>query len=241
MKQTLTYCDKLDGWTSFLKYEPDAFCKLNNRLFTIKEGQLYLHNDESNPIHNNFYGVQYNSLIETVINEDNSEDKIFKTLVLEGTHPWETTLNTNLTEGTIHKLEYNNRESRWFSHTRGNENTSDLHGNTAQGIGVITSFSVNTINFSMVSEIVNINDELWQLNGASQELIGIITSKTTTSITVNSITNTPITTSFCFAKKNSRIEGGNMRGYYLNIKLENNNTEKVELFAIESNIKKSFV
>jgi hypothetical protein len=46
---------------------------------------------------------------------------------------------------------------------------------------------------------------------------------------------------FSFAKKNSRIEGGDIRGYYAEITLVNSNTSPVELFAIESNIIKSYV
>jgi hypothetical protein len=61
--------------------------KLNNRFFSLKWA-IVLHNDETNPIRNNFYGVQYGSKITTVINEANSEDKIFKNIVLEGNKPW---------------------------------------------------------------------------------------------------------------------------------------------------------
>lgn len=241
MKQTLIYNDKLDGWSSFLKYEPDAFCKLNNRFFSIKDGQLYLHNDESNPIRNNFYGQQLSSKISTVINVDNSEDKIFKTLVLEGTHSWETELETNLTKSTIHKNEFNQRESRFFAHTRTNEDINDFHGNKVQGIGVILSSSGTTIDFNSVSELVNVGDKLFQLNGSNNEFIGDVISKTATSVTVNAITTTPVNGYFSFSVKDSRVEGSNMRGYFIKIDLENNDTDKVELFAIESNVVKSFV
>lgn len=46
---------------------------------------------------------------------------------------------------------------------------------------------------------------------------------------------------FSFAKKVSRIEGGDIRGYYSQITLVNSNTSAVELFAIESNVIKSYV
>jgi hypothetical protein len=38
-------------------------------------------------------GVQYGSKITTVINEANSEDKIFKNIVLEGNKPWNVVKN----------------------------------------------------------------------------------------------------------------------------------------------------
>jgi hypothetical protein len=40
---------------------------------------------------------------------------------------------------------------------------------------------------------------------------------------------------FSFSKKDSRIEGGEIRGYYMQVELENNDSEKVELFAVNTN------
>ncbi|QRE03518.1 hypothetical protein [Flavobacterium psychrophilum] len=240
-QETLSYSDNVSGWTAFHSYKPDMLCKLNNRFFSIKDGQLYLHNDRDNDIRNNFYGEQFNSKIVTIINESNSEDKIFKTLVLEGNKAWETKIRTNITESTIKKGEYNHRESRFFAHTRGNEIVGDLHGNMTQGIGVVVSSVGTTITYGSVSELINIGDSLFQLNGAANELIGTITSKTDTTITVNAVITLPVNGYFSFATKNARVEGGNVRGYYAEISLENNDTDATELFSIESNIIKSYV
>ena len=240
MSKTITYSDKVLGWTSFHSYIPDWITSLNNRLFTIKNGQLWLHNDNDNPVRNNFYGEQFNSKIVTVINDANSEDKIFKTIVLEGTHGWDVTIETNLTNSTIKATEFNRRESRFFAHTRKNENVADLH-NSAQGIGVIISNSGLDISFNYVPESVSIGDTLYQLNGATNELIGTIEDIQGNTITVNTITTTPVNGYFSFSTKNARIEGGALRGYYAKITLENDSTEPVELFAIESNIVKSYV
>lgn len=240
-KKTLTYSELVKGWTSFFSYQPDILCKLNNRFFSIKGGQLYLHNDQDNPVMNNFYGVQYSSKIDTVINEANSEDKIFKTMVLEGNRPWDVAVSTNLANSTVKQSEFNQRESRHFAYLRKNENSNDLHGNTAQGIGVILSHTGLTVTFRLVSGFVSIGDELYQMNGAEQELIGTITDNTANVITVNALTTPPVNGYYCFSKKNARIEGGEIRGYYIEVSLENTGTSKAELFAIESNAVKSYV
>ena len=242
-EKTLTYSDNAKGWTSFHSFVPDWMAKLNNRFFSIKDGQLYLHNDETNPIRNNFYGIQYGSKITTVINEANSEDKIFKNIALEGNKPWNVAIKTNLTEGTIASSEFNTRESRHFAHTRGNENTTDLHGNSAQGIGVISVVSGTNVSFTTPPLLVGIGDELHQLNGSENEKIGTITNinLNTNTITVNAILKTPMTGLYSFSTKNSRVEGSNIRGYYAELTLENNDVSAVELFAIESNIVKSHV
>ena len=46
---------------------------------------------------------------------------------------------------------------------------------------------------------------------------------------------------FAFTKKNERVEGGEIRGYYMDVSLESEATDALELFAIQSNIIKSHV
>jgi len=179
-KKTITYSENVKGWTSFFGYQPDMLCKLNNRFFSIKDGQLWMHNDEENPVMNNFYGVQYSSKIDTVFNETNSEDKIFKTMVLESNKPWEVAVKTNLANSTIKSSEFDQRESRQFAYLRKNEDATDFHGNSVQGIGVIigvtTVGTVRTITYNAIPNFVSIGDKLYQLNGSVQEYLGTIDS-----------------------------------------------------------------
>lgn len=241
MHETISYSDKVNGWTSFHSFIPDWMAKLNNRFFSIKNGQLWLHNDETNPVRNNFYGEQFNSKVITVFNEGPSDDKIFKTLNLEGTHPWATTVRTNYTESTITKNEFNKRESRWFSYIRKNENSDDLTGHTGQGIGVILSSAGLTVYFPFMPNLISVGDTLCQLNGSSEEVIGTITGINGGVITVDAIVTSPISGLFAYSKKNARIEGGEIRGYYMEVELENDSTEPVELFAINTNAVKSYL
>lgn len=239
-KFTITHSEKAKGWTSFWSFIPELMLKLNNRFYTIKNGQLYLHNEDTG-ISNQFYGIKYASKISTVINEVQPDDKIFKTIVLESNRPWDVAVSTNLAQSSVKKSEFNQRESRQFAFLRKNENSNDLHGNTAQGVGVIGSIINKKINFASVSNYVSIGDELFQINNTNQELIGIITDKDATSVTVNTFLTTPINGFYCFSKKNARVEGGEIRGYYMNVDLENNDDEVVELFGITSNAVKSYV
>lgn len=52
---------------------------------------------------------------------------------------------------------------------------------------------------------------------------------------------TPTIGLFSFAKKDSRIEGGDVRGYYAEVTLTNSSSDAVELFGVDSNIIKSGV
>jgi hypothetical protein len=240
MEKTLSYTEKVKGWTSFHSFIPEFMVRLKNRFYTIKAGQLWLHNDESNPVLNNFYGVQYDSKVITIFNDAPSDDKIFKTLILEGTHPWAVALRTNYTEGTILKSEFNNRESRWFANTRKSENNNDYTA-SVQGIGVIQSFTGLTIAFVSIGPLVSVGDVLHQINGSADQVIGTITNINGNVVTLNAIITTPVVGLFCFSKKNSRIEGSEIRGYFMEVELTQNDTHDVELFAINSNAIKSYV
>lgn len=239
-QHTLSHSEKSGGWTSFWSYIPDLMLKLNNRFYSIKNGQLYLHNEEDAP-RNNFYGTQYTTKINAPFNDANNEDKIFKTMVLESNKPWDIKVATNFANSTIKASEFNQRESRQFAYLRKNENAADLHGNTANGIGVIMAKTALSVSFASISNFISIGDQLYQLNGSAKELIGTINNKIDNELFIDTIVTVPVIGLYSFSKKNARVEGGEMRGYYMDVELENDDTEKVELFAINTNAVKSFV
>ncbi|MFN9901890.1 MAG: hypothetical protein ACK55Z_24530, partial [bacterium] len=79
---------------SFYSFNPDWMIGMNNYFYTFKGGNLYRHN--VNNIRNNFYGVQYTSRLQSVFNEAPLENKLFKTINLEGDAAWGLTMVTDL-------------------------------------------------------------------------------------------------------------------------------------------------
>ena len=71
---------------------------LNNIYYTFKDGLVWEHS--ANALYNNFYGIQYFSLFNTVINESPNSVKAYKTLNYSGTNSRE--------------IEYRNN-SKWYS------------------------------------------------------------------------------------------------------------------------------
>ena len=67
---------------------PDYMIGMNNYFYTYKGGNLYRHN--TNELRNNFYGVQYNSTLTSVINEAPLVAKLFRNISLESDEPWST-------------------------------------------------------------------------------------------------------------------------------------------------------
>ena len=238
MSYTVTFDDRINGFTSFHSFIPEAMVGLRGNFFSVKNGQLYKHNDRSVP-RNNFYGVQYASKVTTVINESPSDDKIFKTLVLEGNGPWSANVRTNLEAGTITFEEFNQRESRYFTHLRKSE--TGTRGHTIHGIGSISAVSGSNVTLPNVPDSLKVGDFLYQLNGSIKERIGEITVVNGLVVSLGNIVTPPVVGRFCFLQKNNRIEGAEMRGYYLEVELETYTTESVELFDVSSNAVKSYL
>lgn len=63
--QTISFIEKNNCFDSFLSYTPEMMCTLGDLLVSYKDGQAWTHD---NPIHNNFYGVQYESTVTVVFN-----------------------------------------------------------------------------------------------------------------------------------------------------------------------------
>lgn len=239
MSYTVSFDEKVKGWNQFHDWLPEGMIGMNNNFFSFKNGQLYQHYDP-NAVRNNFFGEQFTSRIKTVFNISPEDDKIFKNLILESSVPLDVSVKTNYATGMIKASEFIQKGSRYFAYLRKNEDDAQSFGRK-QGIGEIEIVASNVITFSTIPNNVNIGDTLFQKNGGVSEIIGVVQSKTSTTITVASVDNTPVVSNFAFVRKPNRIEGGEIRGYYMEVELEYDGTEPIEVFAIETNIKKSFV
>ena len=80
--KTLSFNEDVKGWTSFKSFAPETGLSLAKAYYTTKEGKLYKHNTG---IVNNFYNKQHYSSITTLLNEQPSVIKSFRTLSYEGT------------------------------------------------------------------------------------------------------------------------------------------------------------
>ena len=76
-------------------------------------------------------------------------------------------------------------------------------------------------------------------NTNSVLLIGVITAITSNSITVASPVNAPLAGAFIMFSKDDVVNRNNVLGYYAKIKMINYSREKIELFAVGSEIGQS--
>lgn len=245
MAQTITYDEGVKGWTSFHSFIPDWMQRLNNRLFSTKNGNLYIHNDENSSLRNNFYGVQYPTTIKAIVNDFPSEIKFAKTIMLEANKAFDVNIKSyindetlSITETSLVAEDFVNKEGLQHAYLRRNEITTDYTAKNAYGLGRTLSVlgSVITFNKTIPTASIAIGDTLID---SSETIIGIIQSYVGATITVNT---TPIIASdtFIFGFKNSKIEGSEIRGYNFEVDLTDNTSSRTEIFAMNLNIVKSF-
>lgn len=291
---------------------------MDNNYYTFKNGQLYKH--YSNATRNNYYGVQYDTTITSILNDSPLEAKMFKTVQLNSNKPWRTDITTDLTTGFIDSTAYVLKEGDYYAYIKRVAGNTDLSLMSAQGIGNVTTVTTSlkdsgtttgttafklieagqnftatvsvgdtvnnttdstaaivtsvdsdsqltldcdimvsgenyTINSTTLAftfnldSIISIGDTAYY--GSTPTLSGTITAIDrvnniiTISLTSNGSCGTisgsaPSNGDFILYLKNAQAESYGSRGYYAELKLTYTGTDSVELFAIDSEIFKSF-
>ena len=83
----LAFNEKANRFITYFSMEPDCMLKFGDRFFMFKSGGLWEQN--VNPIRNNFFGVQYPSIIKFFVNGDDAEMvKNFFSLQINSNEVW---------------------------------------------------------------------------------------------------------------------------------------------------------
>ena len=241
-KYTLTYKKTgVNGWTSFHSWSPECMIGMGGKFFSFKGGNLYVHHSD-NVNRNTFYGTQYASKLNLILNDMPSDVKVFEYLQLEGSDSWNALVkayidseeNFNWTD--ITSVEFEKKEGMWFAYMRGNQDTTKMDPNSTYGIGTAGAAVGLDIPVSTANSYLTIGDEVYRDDMLK---VGTITAIADGVITVDAVLQTT-NGSFLFGRKNARVEGGEMRGYAAEVELDVTSNDKVELFAVNSEVFKSF-
>jgi len=271
---TLTYDEGVQGFPSFYSYYPDWMIGMNQYFYTFKGGNIYRHN--VNESRNTFYSQWWTqvgtaseafkpSTMESVFNVSPLENKLFKTLNLEGDDAWAATLKTDIQDsGFVDYSYFEKKEQSWFAFVRNKglgSTPAALPENSLRslnGIGNSTTVAIvsgaATINFAttiQIGNILSVDDYFYFLSSSNVPVY----AGNVTAINVNlrgGVNNvvidtspagtTPIPTNvetFLFIK-NSVAESHGVLGHYAVFDLSYSKNTKVELFAVESEVMKSF-
>lgn len=226
------------GFTSFYEFEPERMVGVNNRLYSMKDGQIWLHDD--NTTRNNFYGTQRTASITTVFNDAPQDVKHFRSVNLESTNEWGVALSSNFATGSIATTEFVEEEEEFYAYIRQNE-TSGISAQgfagSIGGIGTITSIATLTLTMNVpeLPRALAIGDVIWKDNGNDTVTVsGTVTAinRTAKTITLDSVVGLTAGNFIMFAK-DARVEGGAFKGYYLQMVLSNASTDDQELFAVK--------
>jgi len=244
---TLTYSPMLEGWTSFHSYYPEWMTNMNNFLYTFKSGELWKHN--TNATRNSWYGAASDpSTVTVVFNDSPSEPKMFKTLAYESDNQWKATVTTDLNSGVMEASYFELKEGDYFTYIRRNPDTVDLKAMSTQGIGTASAVTLVAaatyrIDFAFnIGTTISVGDTVYIGSVGGLAISGVVTAHTGTSVTVNIVVGgtIPAVGNFIVYVKNAVAESYGARGYYMQVLLENTNSNAVELFAVSSQIFKSY-
>jgi hypothetical protein len=273
MSYTLTYSESVKGWPSFYSYYPDWIIGMNNYLYTFKGGDLYKHNVNNN--RNTFYEQWYNKFITPpppgpfvpsrlvgVINDGVLENKLFKTIVLQGDSKWDATLVTDLQEsGFITSSWFEKKEQTYFAFIR-NNSQGEFSLRSVTGIGRSVSRNIlagsTEVNFSIsplvaIGNIISVGDSVYFSIPPAYSTVffaGVVSNiiqNYPAGINQLVINTTPPGTvpisaqdDYFFTVKNSVAESHGVLGHYCVFDITNGSSSKIELFSVGSEVMKSF-
>lgn len=263
---TISYSESVQGFPSFYSFVPEFMIGCNNYFYTFDKGNLYKHSTNSN--RNNFYGTSYPSKIKTVFNSEPLVTKLFKTITLHSNDSWEVEMTSDIQNyGKINASYFEQKEGAWFSYIRtegpsGVEVIEDLKSRTVNGIGSTynvapsgTNPELDIVEYDENLDLYNVNIGdiiIWQepiVNGSFRYWGTVydkgqftLQGKQIVEIQTDSESSRPSGNYplFTASVKNSVAESNGILGHYGEITLTNTKSTAVELFAVVSNVMKSF-
>ena len=164
--KTVSFDEGVLGWTSFFDYKPDFLVSLQNNFYSLKNGQLWLHNSGN---YGSFYNITHDSNVTVILNKEPSLVKNFKTINYEGGDGWQLesmitssgdvsvpigayTLQTTLSslESSLFSNNFKRKEKKFFANLINNSPASGgeiLWGPSSTGLkGFFTEAKIKLVN-----------------------------------------------------------------------------------------------
>jgi len=236
---TWLYSDKDNGWLSTQTFNPEEMIRVNGNLYSFKNGEVYIHNQEvdgATPNYNKFYGVDYDSEASFNFSQEPSTRKMFKTIEMDGTDAWQIALETNLDEGYVNIADFEWKEGIYYGYIRYNNGIQDTALLSFQGIGT-TTINGLVLEFDFdFDPIISVGDVVLNSN---LQIVGTILSKTENTLTLD-VVNNLVSGDFVLASKPNSVQQQNLLGYYMKVTMTLGKSERTELFSVSSEVSKSF-
>jgi len=184
---TVSFKEDTNAWTSRKSFLQEEGVSLNNKYYTFKNGDLWVHDNE---VRNEFYGDPYNSSIKFIFNDAPGSVKQFKTLNYEGTQArifvdndtnndgvsnsdtdnyfpnrvakagwWSNSIESDKQSGQV--LRFEEKEGKWFNYIQGTQTTIDNIDTSefsVQGLGTGTVSASADYSFKVTITVNENND-----------------------------------------------------------------------------------
>jgi hypothetical protein len=235
---TVAYDAKSGFWNTFYSFIPERMGFIKNLFYTFKNGRMYMHG--TNATRNNFYGVQYNTTLSIVSNNNPSMVKTYESVSLEGDSPWAATFSNSTQQSSVAVDAFEERERNYYAHI--NRDTLDSTSNIVS-IGAVSSVSGSTITLtSRINDIAfPIGGSIYKVSGGSLVNTNLTVSgiASRTSITANTTVAGISANDNLLIVSSASIDGDPMRDSYIQVDLTNTDTTPVELYAVNMIFQKS--
>ena len=212
---TVSYNESADKWQGKWPFKPEFMHSMNGRFFSFKDGRTWEHATNSN--RSNYYGTQYSPFFEVVFNDLPSFTKRAMALSVEGTHPWDVQVSTDLNSTSVNSSVFDKEEGTWYAQMLF---TSDVvsDGNSI-GLGVVDSISGADITLTLpILNVMGIHPGLL-LYGPSGQISGTISSFTDDTITMSTSAISALSPGdLVRAVYPSKSSGDRIRGKYFKAK-----------------------
>lgn len=246
---TVSYDTTNSVWNTFYSYYPESIASIDDTLYTFKNGTIYKHSTAAN--RSTYYGTAYNSVVEVVSAANPSMVKAYESLSLEGTASWATTLTNTDQSATLLSTDYSERERNWYAYVprdssanTGTTTITALSGTSEVFVlGAIDSISGSQIAFTSDIGYITfpIGAALYKVSGSTlvsiTNNVNSIVDKTT--INCSSAVSGVVNGDQIVVIANGAIEGDQMRDYFMKIRLTNDATQEIELYAVNAVYSKS--
>jgi hypothetical protein len=241
---------------------------MNNDFYTFKNGKVWKHH--TNSVRNQYYGEDFDTIIQTVLNTESDQPKMFKTLALNGKNDkaWSAVVTSDLQSGNISEGGYEKKEGNWYGYIRRDSNDVDLKALSNKALGIVQSASTIgsviqitvpndvTSKIDIKSDSIDNGDLLFaaELSGTTIQSVGSVLGQVQ-SITYSSGLNltiidmvaapgvtfdTPPIGYLLMSTKNTTAESYGVRGAYMDVTLTSSEKDEVELYVVASEVFKSY-
>ena len=232
---TWVYSDTANGWLSLATFNPEDMISINGKFLSFKNGDIWEHNQTTG--RNTFYGAPTDASIITFnFSQDPSTRKNYKTIEIEGSDAWDLDLATDLDTGLIKAIDFRKEENVYKANTKLANTVVDTSLLSVQGIGNATVAGL-VLSFAYeLDSAISIGDDVRNL---ANQLVGTIQSKTTNSLTLNTVANI-VSGDFVMCSKPQSANVNALLGYHLQVTATITKNTKTEVFAVNSEAVKSF-